>query len=226
MRGGVFGEKPIEEDSLFLLPYPLRDEIRTVFHNYYEFLKNLSEKSFEDFWREVADIFKHHNPTYQTIDEYSERLDDDFKYLSFRYWGEQKKQPSVIEVQEKLKALLNEPCNYCVLWVNHCTNESISSLSKKFSEIIKQKRKQVSVKYHWYFPWLYPGIRYDEVKRYLQVYDLKNQQNPKLKWQEIAKLIYPKINWSESLRRSLLIDLSSAEKIIKNVEKGIFPGKY
>lgn len=62
-----------------------------------------------------------------------------------------------------------------------------------------------------------------ELKRYLQVYDLWIKRT---KWREIAQVIYPKLEWNRSLERKLYMDKENAQKIIRNVEKGIFPGKY
>lgn len=201
-----------------------RGETEIQCQNYYNFFGNLSEKSFEDFWRIEKDFLERHNPGSASVAEYSEWLDHDFEYLFRRYWSKQKKQPSAIEVKEKLKARLKWPDWQCVLWVNHLTNESISSLSKKFSETIKQKRKQgISGKYYGRFPMLYPGIRYGDLKRYLEVYDHRKEGK---KWREIAKIIHSKIEWNESLERALYIDFNNAKKIIKNVEGGLSPGKY
>jgi hypothetical protein len=62
-----------------------------------------------------------------------------------------------------------------------------------------------------------------ELKRYLQVYDLWIKRT---KWREIAQVIHPKMEWNRSLERKLYMDKENAQKIIRNVEKGIFPGKY
>ena len=66
-------------------------------------------------------------------------------------------------------------------------------------------------------------LRFEELKRYLKVYDLRKQGK---KWKEVAKIVYPKGDWNQSLERSLLMDLKKAQEIISNVEGGEFPGKY
>jgi hypothetical protein len=75
-----------------------------------------------------------------------------------------------------------------------------------------------------------PGkkIRTDDLKRYLDVYDQK-QQGKKNK--ELAKMFYPQYDLTDAdlsatALRYVSRDLSKARKIIKNVEMGYFPGKY
>ncbi len=66
-------------------------------------------------------------------------------------------------------------------------------------------------------------IRYDELQRYLKIYDLKITG---MKWPDIFKKTYPNKKWNEDNRRSILSEYGKAKKIVKNVENGDFPGKY
>jgi len=66
-------------------------------------------------------------------------------------------------------------------------------------------------------------IRNDDLQRYLKIYDLKKTG---MKWQDIFKKTYPNKEWNEDNRRSILTEYGKARKIVKNVEKGDFPGKY
>jgi hypothetical protein len=67
-------------------------------------------------------------------------------------------------------------------------------------------------------------IRYDELKLYLEVYDLKEKG---LKMREVIKEIKPRENEKDvDIRREFNRFYSNAKTIIENVEKGYFPGKY
>ena len=87
-------------------------------------------------------------------------------------------------------------------------------------------------------------LHFKEVKHYLKVFDLWNQKNPKMKWEDIFDKFHPTIGKEllnpslsenqfddlekkkDSLMRQLKRDCECAKKIIKNTERGVFPGKY
>jgi hypothetical protein len=88
-------------------------------------------------------------------------------------------------------------------------------------------------------------LRFDEVKRFLAVYDrVKKLQSEKKTWDQIFDEFHPDITkklldetlsrpeYEKQLRRKesclriLKRDCAYANKIIKNVERSIFPGKY
>jgi len=105
---------------------------------------------------------------------------------------------------------------------------NIDDLLAQIKAMVEKQRKELmqSDEFGEFFPpRLYPTppIRFDELKRYLTVYDLRKSQK---KWKEVAKIVYPKGDWSQSLERSLLMDLVKAKKVISNIEGGEFPGKY
>lgn len=62
-----------------------------------------------------------------------------------------------------------------------------------------------------------------KLQRYLKIYDLKKTG---MKWPDIFKKTYPNKEWNELNRRSIRTEYEKARKIVKNVEKGDFPGKY
>lgn len=77
-------------------------------------------------------------------------------------------------------------------------------------------------------------IYYDELRRYLNVYDLYSEGGLK----KVIETIHPECNLSnyeydedenlsrDSIERELRRDLEKARKIITNVEQGYFPGEY
>lgn len=98
--------------------------------------------------------------------------------------------------------------------------EIIQELSKISKEIIRNYRSRM--------------VRIDGLKRYLQVYDLWKQtdENGKRKFtlKEIIKRVGDKSQKEKAddanVQRAFRADLAKAKKIIKNTERGIFPGKY
>lgn len=101
-------------------------------------------------------------------------------------------------------------------------NNKCSRLKKGFIKLITDKREAQKKKANK----LFTRKRLDELKRYLKVYRLKKQG---LKWKDIIKKCGRGDN-EKSTRPVLRVifsrDCNNAEKIIKNVERGIFPGKY
>lgn len=69
-----------------------------------------------------------------------------------------------------------------------------------------------------------PNLRYDEVKRYLKVVQTFKIEG--LRGIAAFKKLYPKEKITFSNYRLLYLDRQRGEKIIRNVEKGYFPGYY
>ncbi len=67
-------------------------------------------------------------------------------------------------------------------------------------------------------------IRYDEIERYLKIFDLKQEG---LTIKAIINKIDPNRSGDDdAVIRTFRRDISNAKEIIKNVENGNFPGKY
>ena len=102
----------------------------------------------------------------------------------------------------------------------HEPKEVIKELSKILKEIFGNYRSRM--------------VRIDELTRYLQVYDLWKQtdENGKRKFtlKEIIKRVGNKPQKEKAddanVQRAFRADLAKAKRIIKNTERGIFPGKY
>lgn len=120
---------------------------------------------------------------------------------------------------------------FIYLWVNPW-HAPIKEMTKRFEEIVTEQKRNIPQiqkielaleKYR--KPSSLNRIRLDELKRYLQVYDLRNRG---LKWNDIIK----KLNRTddkaiiEIVRVEFHRYLRKAKAIIKNVERGIFPGEY
>ncbi len=117
-----------------------------------------------------------------------------------------------------------------------------SDLENEIKKIIKEKLKELG-----------PTssaptkkMRYEQVKRYLEIYDrITSLKEKEFTWEKITKEFYPKLtkryeekdiafkpeglrirNRLESHERRLKMEYAKAKKIISNAEKGQFPGKY
>jgi hypothetical protein len=72
-------------------------------------------------------------------------------------------------------------------------------------------------------------LRHDDVNRYLDIYKFRDS-NPDMKWEEIilnkGKEAERDSANNENMQRKFRRYVEKAEKIVSNVEQGIFPGKY
>lgn len=108
--------------------------------------------------------------------------------------------------------------------------ETTDDILKQIKKFIREKRKNLQIrnrefKFIKYFK---PStkLRLDELKKYLNVYNLK-QQIPKLKPKEIIKKINPNDDANDLEVQRVYRDFyQKAKKIIQWVEHGFFPGPY
>ena len=147
--------------------------------------------------------------------------------------------PSATELRDFfVQSLKDEEHRFLLLRVD--LTYGITDIKKSFSDIIcsdKVKKKISSAKkYCW---WLYRNSkptgkpRIEDLQRYLDVYDMwKAKVDSRVPgdpsgWDEIIQHFEPhrELN-NESDRRLYQSYKQKAEKIISNVEKGYFPGKY
>jgi hypothetical protein len=127
--------------------------------------------------------------------------------------------------QEVIETLIEEEYEYLFIAVPMVGNVTMDDISKEISDVRARWRKDqdfVSADYRFrrfFMP--VSRIRFDELKRYLKVYDLKQQG---LTIKEIIAELDPfkKCNDGD-VQRVFRSDLQKAKKIIGNVESGFFP---
>lgn len=116
--------------------------------------------------------------------------------------------------------------NYVVVAVPTLGDITMKEISHQISKIRENGKMRKNPELHDNFiRYKIPigRVRYDELKRYLQVYDLKQQ---KMSIKEIIKKIWPgKNDRDDHVRRQVYSDIEKAEKVIENVEQGYFPSK-
>jgi hypothetical protein len=119
------------------------------------------------------------------------------------------------------KSILSFPV--CVYLFMNKTNEE---LGKEFLEVVESKRKGLRLpkKSHLYKGFGYPMEPFlsEDLKRYLQVYDLRKSGKT---YPEIQRIIEKEFGSKSSYYRTLPEDFKIANRIIENAALGLFP-KY
>lgn len=188
--------------------------------NSYFFFREAIYKSFDHWWEnEFPNMEK-------SIRDITEKTNELFGFLYTSEFHPENQNPKHERIDHVW--VHNELCGDIVIKIDGLIEWKVEELLKGIRKIIISKKKASMEDESLSKGNLYPSkpLRFNEIKRYLQVYDLRNENNPKLKWREIGTKLYSKREWNESVERALHIDYNNAKKIIQNVEKGIFPGKY
>ncbi|NPU86401.1 MAG: hypothetical protein HPY65_18135 [Syntrophaceae bacterium] len=127
--------------------------------------------------------------------------------------------------EDSIRLLTKAECSYVFVAVPMVGNITIEDISKQIADIRLKWKKDLVYRVADYifkrFAMPISRVRYEELKRYLKVYDLQQQG---LKIKEIAAMLDPKRTGEHpDIQRSFRSDLQKARNIIRNVELGIFP---
>ena len=150
------------------------------------------------------------------LEDYSEFIGSDIDGLMENFKKMHGREPSILEIKANLLYLIKSS-GLIYLRVNLSAGKQEDL--KKNSEILKEQKKLIKK-----IPSLIsnPGIRLEELERYLRIFDYRKDG---LKWDKIV-LIESHNKKALNNERTFKRDLQYAKKIIKNVENGVFPGKY
>ena len=181
--------------------------------------------SFEIWWKK----FKQLPDEESTIEELSPHIDEIIENANSSTQGKK----SITSTNTALREYIEHPyLPYIYLRINAdtFTTNDIKEIkriikSKKVDFVKRRDTGRWDFRYYTRTYFKKVGrIRYDELQRYLKIYDLKKTG---MKWKDIFKKTYPDMTWDEqNTRRSIHTEYEKAKKIIKNVEKGDFPGRY
>jgi hypothetical protein len=135
--------------------------------------------------------------------------------------------PSLNEFKEYFIGLMDSP-KRVILSVTLKRAETVQDLGLQFDKLIRRLEPKFRSN-NWPWEWKFPTTtkRLEEIQRYLDVYKLYCLQGRSPS--EIAsqmKHYSEHVSSSREKRRMIQSDIRNAERIIRNVEKGIFPGKY
>ncbi len=197
--------------------------------NWYNF-GDVHRNSFEKWWRGFKKVDKTEAENIQGVETYNIKQEIDSCIESFKKsYG---REPTLQEFKDELLYLTN---NYDVsyLKINFMAPSTKEDLIKQLCDFVRNKLIDSFIRisraaYH-----LTPftvtkyrdsSLRADELKRYLQVYDLDKKD---VDMKDIVKIVKPEKNCdSVNVIRAFNLDLERANNIIENVEQGIFPGDY
>lgn len=172
--------------------------------------------SFEEWWKFHKDRMEyrkiHSSP--KGIEYYNEVIERDFDYCINSFKNHEGRELSLQEFKEAFLKRMEQDSHYFIYLMVNVNGVSIKELEKQFQDILKDQRaKRVLYRQR---------IQAKPLERYLQVYDLKKHG---LKWRDIANKVQSGSTGAfDNVKRALQNDFDQAEMIIKNVEKGIFPG--
>ena len=129
--------------------------------------------------------------------------------------------------------LTQKPNRTILINIDLFAPSATENLFKQIGKIIKEKRNDPDIRLLKAKNNLQPFsntktkdkyLQFDEIERYLKVYDLKKKG---LKMVDIIKKIKPTAkNKDVNVQRAFYQDIERAENIIKNAGLGIFPGDY
>lgn len=186
-------------------------------------------RTFEKWWekyqeeniKNTADLIK--KMSVQVYDRNS--LKHNINWCISSFIMSKKREPTIYEFRDYFLAYMTEfpgpmtsgPGGEFLIRVNADYNMTI--LKERFQVLLKEHNKR---------------DREDKIQEklwaYLDVYDLKQQQKPKLKWVEIRDKVDQKrklsIKTDDREAGNVKKYFPKAKQIIKNAEKGIFPGKF
>ena len=227
-------EREKKKNLILSIPEEFRNEQGRYLDFIYSNFFDVHTSSFDEWWEwkteheklreEIRSPDRSIQDYTNFINEEIQKLVDDFKYYEGR-------DPTL---EEFINSFVQRIENNAKLYLIVDPVERTEILMDRFKRIIREKKKEPSVKRLELF-WretdeiLKSRIEFDNLKVYLRVYDLRKQ---KIKWQnimldeEIARINKDRSVENENDRRLFQLYRQKAERIIKNVEEGYFPGDY
>lgn len=202
--------------SLAPLPDGLKGKERLV--TTYLFFGDVYTKALDDIifsiemWKEIFSTDS------SPIMDYSDLVESEIDRIVRIFKKSNKREPNINELKNVFSLSLKKSgAIYLKVEISVATREQ---LEKRFSKILTEQKKQLKK-----IPSLSPpGTSLEELELFLRVFDYRKER---LDWDKILS-IEPhskKANF-ENTKRTFKRYLQYAKRIIKNVEKGIFPGEY
>lgn len=203
------------------------------FIEYLKYFGNIFEQEFEDWWSGPRRKRWQSVGTYPVLDL---RDSNSYHDLYFESLGVSNRElrNDKFPSPEKIVEIIKSDRNYIFLAVPLVGQEDMNIIKKQIRKIRDTYKKTASMKIVdkkiRRFPLPSTRIRKDELERYLDVYDFrKRNMKKKMKMKEVMKALAEKRNepaLADVSEREFYRFQSKAIKIIENVEKGYFPGKY
>lgn len=187
---------------------------------------------FDEWWeyhKEKLNYMKTHKSP-KAIEDFTEHIGRYIDIATDSFKRHHGKEPSLQELKEWLtEHIMKKIFDNSLYLMIDITDETVE---KQFTRLVKERRKYPHIRA---FDLVrrknkIPTLKYetiDELKTYLDIYKLREQGlGPK----EVIKKHNPKYKETDkgydSLERLYRMYFQKAKRIIKNVERGFFPGKY
>lgn len=198
------------QSSLPLLPVPERYKGKEGLLVNYLIFGDVYRKSFEELWFS-RELWKEigAGPTPELVS-----MADEVDGHVEAYRLEHGREPTLAELRAEIS---KDPYRYIRLNDNRVDPDSAMKAFLSLQHEFANPQEEHP------FPEPSTRIRLDELKRYLQVYDLSMQGK---NWKEIAQKMRFSPSTAPNLQMYVERDLKKARSIIKNVEKVQFPGDY
>lgn len=223
--GKKHGSLPKTIEKLMLSEYPFQenDIMVDLFPEYmqrnWEHFGDIFNGSFDDWWKKSK-------PSQNKIPVIVLNDPNSCKILPFfaeEFRKRQKARKKPFGPAETLKILTESEYGFIFLAVPMVGGVTMEDISKQIADIRKKWAKEFDIEDFNSRRFRRPvsRVRLDEMRRYLRVYDLK-QQGLKMK-EIIAEIDLNRRGDDADVLRSFRSDLQKAKKIIMNVECGSFP---
>jgi hypothetical protein len=187
-----------------------------------------------DYWWTVRKLVKEKEKEIKANDSkgvkvYDFEQDFDLEIKSLKM--EKGREPTVQEFKDRFLFYKNFYRNNYYLQIDLLTPSKNEDIIKQFGKIVKERRRNSFIRGMRSNVNLEPFsnaevkenyLRREELWRYLKIYDYKKQG---LSMRDIVEK-EGKDSTSSDIRSTFYQDLKRANKIIRNVELGIFPGDY
>jgi hypothetical protein len=197
------------------LPERLKDKKELI--DYYDALGDIFNSSFEELWARRQDYVSILDQANSSVKNWASLVEKDFDKCVSLFRKRHGKDPTLSQFKAMFLAMIRGSDGlYLKL---RFSKTRIEQIQKKLVPILEEYQKGASRGF------LHPTShgRPDEIRTYLQVYDY----DKKLPMKDIIRLMHPKDNVDDPVvLGNFYAYRACANKIMENVEKGIFPGKF
>lgn len=197
----------------------------------FNFFGDVHKQSFNKWYKTYEARIKEHNERTKGngIKNYSDIFKSDIYHVYDLFKERTGIEPTTHELIEyfaNIMKIREKKSSDLILYVCPAGHETVE-LTEQFTEIVK-KHKEKTKDLELFFkrntkPTSKSKLK--EIESYLKVYDMKKRE-PKTKWTVIASKIFRKELGIRTKQREAMRHYTKAKAIIRNVERGEFPGEY
>lgn len=185
---------------------------------------DVHKNSFEKWYKYHKEIRRNirNSRTPKGINNYSDFVGYDINRCVGSFKRREGREPTIQELKNSLANLMKKE-KYALWLMVSPVGREIKELTRQFAEIIKKHKDETcsqELQYKRNLE-LTSKRRIKEMENYLKVYELRSTG---LKWMSTTAKIFG--GYTKDRQREVMRYYSKAKKIIKNVERGVFPGKY